>query len=45
MDVWLQAVLWMTLTRRKALEQSEHPAYLAQRPRIYDGWRKPGMPE
>jgi TolB-like protein/Tfp pilus assembly protein PilF len=45
MNVWLRAVPWMTLTRYKALEQSDHPAYLAQRPRIYAAWRKLGMPE
>lgn len=45
MERWLRAVPWMTLTRYKALEQSEHPAYVAQRPRIYAAWRKLGMPE
>jgi TolB-like protein/Flp pilus assembly protein TadD len=42
---WLRAVPGMTLARYKALEQSEHPAYVAQRPRIYAAWRKLGMPE
>ena len=45
MERWLRAVPGMTLTRYKALEQSDHPAYLAQRPRIYAAWRKLGMPE
>ncbi len=45
MERWLRAVPWMTLARYKALEQSEHPAYLAQRARIYAAWRKLGMPE
>jgi TolB-like protein/class 3 adenylate cyclase/Tfp pilus assembly protein PilF len=45
MNVWLRAGPWMTLTRYKALEQSDHPAYLAQRPRIYAAWQKLGMPE
>jgi TolB-like protein/class 3 adenylate cyclase/Tfp pilus assembly protein PilF len=45
MERWLRAVPWMTLARYKALEQSDHPAYLAQRPRIYAAWRKLGMPE
>jgi TolB-like protein/tetratricopeptide (TPR) repeat protein len=45
MEKWLRAVPGMTLTRYKALEQSDHPAYLAQRPRIYEAWRKLGMPE
>ncbi|GEO19096.1 adenylate/guanylate cyclase domain-containing protein [Microvirga aerophila] len=42
---WLRAVPGMTLTRYKALEQSDHPAYVAQRSRIYAAWRKLGMPE
>jgi adenylate cyclase len=45
MERWLKAVPSMTLTRYKALEQSEHPAYMAQRSRIYAAWRKLGMPE
>ncbi|WP_162815851.1 adenylate/guanylate cyclase domain-containing protein [Microvirga aerophila] len=45
MERWLRAVPWMTLTRYKTLEQSDHPAYMAQRPRIYAAWRKLGMPE
>jgi TolB-like protein/class 3 adenylate cyclase/Tfp pilus assembly protein PilF len=45
MERWLRAVPWMTLTRYKVLEQSDHPAYLAQRPRIYEAWRKLGMPD
>lgn len=45
MERWLRAAPWMTLTRYKALEQSDHPAYMAQRPRIYAAWRKLGMPE
>lgn len=45
MERWLKAVPSMTLTRYKALEQSEHPAYMAQRLRIYAAWRKLGMPE
>jgi TolB-like protein/class 3 adenylate cyclase/Tfp pilus assembly protein PilF len=45
MERWLRAVPWMTLTRYEALEQSHHPAYLAQRARIYEAWRKLGMPE
>jgi TolB-like protein/class 3 adenylate cyclase/cytochrome c-type biogenesis protein CcmH/NrfG len=45
MEKWLRAVPGMTLTRYKALEQSDHPAYVAQRPRIYEAWRKLGMPE
>jgi tetratricopeptide (TPR) repeat protein len=45
MERWLRAVPWMTLTRYKASEQSDHPAYVAQRPRIYAAWRKLGMPE
>jgi adenylate cyclase len=45
MERWLRAVPWMTLARYKALEQSTHPAYQAQRARIYAAWRKLGMPE
>jgi len=45
MERWLRAVPGMTLTRYKALEQSIHPGYLAQRARIYEAWRKLGMPE
>lgn len=45
MERWLRAVPGMTLTRYKALEQSDHPDYVAQRPRIYEAWRKLGMPE
>jgi TolB-like protein/class 3 adenylate cyclase/Tfp pilus assembly protein PilF len=45
MQRWLRAVPWMTLTRYKALEQSEHPAYMAQRPRIYAAWLRLGMPD
>jgi TolB-like protein/class 3 adenylate cyclase/Flp pilus assembly protein TadD len=45
MERWLRAVPWMTLARYKALEQSDHPAYMAQRPRIYAAWRRLGMPE
>jgi adenylate cyclase len=45
MAKWLHAVPGMTLTRYKALEQSTHPSYVAQRPRIYEAWRKLGMPE
>lgn len=45
MERWLRAVPWMTLTRYKALEQSDHPAYVAQRPRIYAAWRRLGMSE
>jgi hypothetical protein len=45
MNVWLRAVPCMTPTRYKVLEQSDHPAYRAQRPRIYAAWRKLGMPE
>jgi TolB-like protein/class 3 adenylate cyclase/cytochrome c-type biogenesis protein CcmH/NrfG len=45
MQRWLRAVPWMTLTRYKALEQSDHPAYMAQRPRIYAAWHQLGMPD
>ncbi|WP_262298015.1 adenylate/guanylate cyclase domain-containing protein [Microvirga sesbaniae] len=45
MERWLRAVPWMTLTRYRALEQSDHPDYMAQRPRIYAAWRKLGVPE
>jgi hypothetical protein len=34
-----------TIRRYRAAAASDHPTYLAQRERLYDGMRKAGVPE